>query len=304
MKLNPRMKKILKWSCLVLFVVMTVGCTVPRDADNNVILITNETTFSSIMADENWFSAIFVYPLSKLINLLAPKISVGGAIIAITVLVNGIVACVTYKSTIATQQMQLIQPELEKIQRKYEGTDDDTSKMRQAAEMQALYKKYNISPTGTLLVTFIQFPILMAMYMAVQRSEAVQTGTFLGMKMDSTPLSGIQGALKGDVIGWVYLGLFIFMAICQFVSMKLPQIIQKKKAEAEAAKHHRKPEVSNNKSMKFMQIYMMAMILMFGLMWPSAMALYWAINSLVNIVKTLVIQKVIDKQNQNKKGAR
>lgn len=304
MKLNPRMKKILKWSCLVLFVVMTVGCTVPRDADNNVILITNETTFSSIMADENWFSAIFVYPLSKLINLLAPKISVGGAIIAITVLVNGIVACVTYKSTIATQQMQLIQPELEKIQRKYEGRDDDTSKMRQAAEMQALYKKYNISPTGTLLVTFIQFPILMAMYMAVQRSEAVQTGTFLGMKMDSTPLSGIQGALKGDVTGWVYLGLFIFMAICQFVSMKLPQIIQKKKAEAEAAKHHRKPEVSDNKSMKFMQIYMMAMILMFGLMWPSAMALYWAINSLVNIVKTLVIQKVIDKQNQNKKGAR
>jgi YidC/Oxa1 family membrane protein insertase len=298
------MKKILKWSCLVLFVVMTVGCTVPRDADNNVILITNETTFSSIMADENWFSAIFVYPLSKLINLLAPKISVGGAIIAITVLVNGIVACVTYKSTIATQQMQLIQPELEKIQRKYEGRDDDTSKMRQAAEMQALYKKYNISPTGTLLVTFIQFPILMAMYMAVQRSEAVQTGTFLGMKMDSTPLSGIQGALKGDVTGWVYLGLFIFMAICQFVSMKLPQIIQKKKAEAEAAKHHRKPEVSDNKSMKFMQIYMMAMILMFGLMWPSAMALYWAINSLVNIVKTLVIQKVIDKQNQNKKGAR
>lgn len=298
------MKRILKWSCLLLFVVMTVGCTVPRDENNNVILITNSTTFTSIMADENWFSAFFVYPLSKLINLLAPKISVGGAIIAITVLVNGIVACVTYKSTIASQQMQLIQPELEKIQRKYEGRDDDTSKMRQAAEMQALYKKYNISPTGTLLVTFIQFPILMAMYMAVQRSEAVQTGTFLGMKMDSTPLSGIQNAFKGDATGWVYLGLFIFMAICQFMSMKLPQIIQKKKAEAEAAKHHRRPEIPENKSMKFMQIYMMAMILMFGLMWPSAMALYWAINSLVNIVKTLVIQKVIDKQNMNKKGTR
>ena len=91
MKLSPRMKKILKWSCLMLFVVMTVGCTVPRDANNNIILITNDTTFSSIMADENWFSAIFVYPLSKLINILAPKITVGGAIIAITILVNGMV---------------------------------------------------------------------------------------------------------------------------------------------------------------------------------------------------------------------
>ena len=70
-----------------------------------------------------------------------------------------------------------------------------------------------------------------------------------------------------------------------------------KKAEAEAAKHHRRPDIPENKSMKFMQIYLMAMIMMFGLMWPSAMALYWAINSLVNIIKTLVVQKIIDKNN-------
>lgn len=303
MKLDPRMKKILKWSCLLLFVVMTVGCSVPRDENNNVILITNDTTFSSIMNDESWFSAIFVFPLSKAINFLAPKISVGGAIIFITVLVNGILAIATYKSTIATQQMQLIQPELEKIQRKYEGRDDDNSKMRQAAEMQALYKKYDISPTGTILVTFLQFPILMAMYMAVQRSEAVQTGSFLGMSMQTTPLKGLQNAWSGNGT-WMYLILFIFMALCQLVSMRLPQYLQKKKAEKEAAKHHRKPDIPDNKSMKFMQIYMMAMILMFGLMWPSAMALYWAINSLVNIIKTLVVQKVIESRNTNKKGVK
>ena len=46
--------------------------------------------------------------------------------------------------------MQLIQPELEKIQRKYEGRDDDTSKMRQAAEMQALYKKYFPNGAGSI----------------------------------------------------------------------------------------------------------------------------------------------------------
>lgn len=304
MKLSPRMKKVLKYSCLLLIVVMTVGCSVPHDENGKTILITNETTFSSIMKDESWFSAIFVYPLSKLINILAPSITVGGAIITITILVNGILAIATYKSTIATQQMQLIQPELEKIQRKYEGRDDDASKMRQASEMQALYKKYNISPGGTILVSLLQFPIIMAMYMAVQRSEAVQTGEFLGMKMDSNPLTGIQSALNGDATGWMYLVLFIFMAVCQILSMRLPQMIQKKKAEEEAAKHHRKPEIPENKSMKFMQIYMVAMILMFGLMWPSAMALYWAINSLVNVVKTLIVQKVIDKQNANKKGAR
>ena len=68
--------------------------------------------------------------------------------------------------------------------------------------------------------------------------------------------------------------------------------------------YDRRPDIPENKSMKFMQIYMMAMIMMFGLVWPSAMALYWAINSLVNIIKTLVVQKIIDKNNENKKGAR
>ena len=73
--------------------------------------------------------------------------------------------------------MQLIQPEINKIQRKYEGKDDDASKMRQAQELQNLYKKYGINPFGTILITFIQFPIIIAMYQAVQRSYAVTTGS-------------------------------------------------------------------------------------------------------------------------------
>lgn len=46
-----------------------------------------------------------------------------------------------------------------------------------------------------------------------------------------------------------------------------------------------------------MQIYMMGMIMVFGLMWPAAMSLYWAINSIVNIVKTMIVQKIIDSKN-------
>lgn len=296
MKLTPRTKKFLVLAVLVVVMIGLTGCSVPRDENNNVILITNSTTFSDIMKDESWFSAIFVWPLSWCINHLAPVISVGGAIAVVTIVVNGVLAIATLKSTIATQQMQMIQPELEKIQRKYEGRDDESSKMRQAQEMQALYKKYNINPAGTLLVTFIQLPIIMAMYMAVQRAEAVQTGTFLGMNLQTTIL---DGAGKGQ---YIFIALFIFMAVCQFLSMKIPMILQKKRAEEAAAKHHRRVETSDNKQTKIMQIYMMGMILIFGLMWPAAMSLYWGINSCVNIVKTLLVQTYIDKKQ--KEGAK
>lgn len=312
MKLTPRRKKIFMVAALVFAAVILTGCAIPRDANNQIIYIWKEqvegytvrTSFSDVMKNENWFSAIFVYPLSYVINLLAPVISVGGAIAVVTIIVNGILAAATIKSSIATQQMQLIQPELEKIQRKYEGRDDQTAKMRQAQEMQALYSKYQINPGSVMLVTFLQFPIIMAMYMSVQRSFAVATGTFLGADLQTTPMTGFQNLFSGNTAGLTLVILWIVMGVCQFVSMKIPQILQKRRAEQEAAKHHRRPEIAKNSQNTIMQIYMMGMICVFGLMWPAAMSLYWAINSLVNIVKTLIVQKIIDSRSPVTGGAR
>ena len=281
MKLTPRRKKILMVAALVFAAVILTGCAIPHDESGKFIYIWHEqvegytirTSFSDVMKNENWFNAIFVYPLSFLINKLAPVISVGGAIAVVTILVNGILALATIKSSIASQQMQLIQPELERIQRKYEGRDDQTAKMRQAQEMQALYNKYQINPASVMLVTFIQLPVIMAMYMSVQRSFAVATGTFLGINLQTTPMNGIKAVIGGDIMNIM------------------------KRAEQEAAIHHRRPETSKNSQNMIMQIYMMGMIMVFGLMWPAAMSLYWAINSIVNIVKTIIVQKIIDKKN-------
>ena len=131
--------------------------------------------------------------------------------------------------------------------------------------------------------------------MAVQRAYAVQNGTFMGIKLSVTPLTGIKG---GNLM---YLVLFVIMALLQFLSMYVPQYFSKKKAEKLAEKQHRKPETVNNKSQMIMQIYMMVMICGFGLMWPTAMALYWAINSFTNVIKTILVQKYIDKTEGNNK---
>ena len=289
MKLSPRTKKLLVLILVIGIISVASGCAIPRDADGHIVEITSTTTFGEIMSTENWFSAIFVWPLSRLINAIAPTLGVGGSIALVTIIVNGILAAATFKSTVAQQKMQLVQPELERIQRKYEGRNDQNAKMRQAQEMQALYNKYDINPGGMMLVMFLQFPVIMAMYMAVQRSSAVQHGAFMGMNLQTTPLNGIK---EGQ---FAYLILFIFMVVCQFISSKIPQWLADKKAKEEAARHHRKPQ-ETGASQKMMQYYMIFMIAAFGLMWPAAMSLYWAINSCVNIVKTLLVQKMIDKQ--------
>lgn len=101
----------------------------------------------------------------------------------------------------------------------------------------------------------------------------------------------------------MYLLIFALMGLTQFVSMYLPMHFAKKKAEAAAAKQHRKPEETSGNQQKLMQIYMMAMILIFGLMWPTAMTVYWTINSCVTIVKTIIVQKYIDHKQAEKRKA-
>ena len=302
MKFTPRTKKLLALMAIVTIVVTATGCTAPKDANGHLILISNTTTFGDIFQSENWFNALFVWPLSWVLNHLAPIITVGGAIAVVTAVVNGLLAVFTLKSQMGMQRMQMLQPELNKIQRKYEGRDDQASKMRMAQEQQQLMKKYDVNPGSMMLVQFIQLPIIMAMFMAIQRAEAVVNGTFLGMNLQVKPSEACGLLFKGDLSGLPYIILFLLMAITQVVLVLLPMYFQKKKAAAEAAKHHRKPEPTNNQNM-MMQMYMIVMVLAFGLMWQSGMSLFWFIRNIVDIIKTIIVQNIME-NNSQKEGLR
>ena len=67
MKLSPRTKKLLVLILVIGIISVASGCAIPRDADGHIVEITSTTTFGEIMSTENWFSAIFVWPLSRLI---------------------------------------------------------------------------------------------------------------------------------------------------------------------------------------------------------------------------------------------
>lgn len=179
---------------------------------------------------------------------------------------------------------------MNRITKKYEGKTDERSQMAQAQEMQRLYKENGINPFGAIISSFIQLPIIMAVYMSVQRAESVVNGTMWGLSLKETPLHGI---MSGQ---WLYLVLFVIMAICQIGSMMLPQFLATQKAKKEAAAHHKKYEKTKQPGGNMM-IYMMVFILVISVNWPAAMTIYWAVSSLVMIFKTLFVQFIyIDKK--------
>lgn len=69
----------------------------------------------------------------------------------------------------------LMQPEMKAIQDKYKGKTDTASVSKQNAELQALYDKYGVSPTGSCLPLIIQLPVLFALYQVILNVPAYVT---------------------------------------------------------------------------------------------------------------------------------
>ena len=66
----------------------------------------------------------------------------------------------------------VIQPEIQKIQKKYKDRKDQESMLKQQQELQAVYDKYGTSMTSGCLPTLIQFPIILALYRVIQNIPA------------------------------------------------------------------------------------------------------------------------------------
>ena len=205
-----------------------------------------------------------------------------------TILINLIILPVMIKSTISTQKMQMLQPEMERIQNKYRGKNDQTSQMRMQNEIMNLYKKNNVSMFGSLW-TFLTLPIMFAMYGAVQRIQILYTSQAFGMNLGLTPLSQITSGK------FIYIVVILVMALSQFFAIEINNLMLKRNKKY-------KPSAQQNQ-MKTMNIVMTLMIIYFGLIMPTAMSFYWITTNLITVVRTVFIQIQYIEKQENQKDA-
>lgn len=95
-------------------------------------------------------------------------VNLGLCIIIFTFIIKLLMLPMTIKQMKFSKMSQLVQPEITKIQKKYQGKTDQASMMKQNEEVQAVYDKYGISMSGGCLQLFIQLPILMALYQVIR----------------------------------------------------------------------------------------------------------------------------------------
>lgn len=262
----------------------------------------------------SFFDTIIVQPIFNLLMLTYSLIpDFGVSIIIFTIFVRVLLWPLVKKQLHHSKAMRKMQPELAKLNKKYKNNPQ----MRTMAMME-LYKKHNISMTGSIGTLLIQLPIIIGMYRVVQifansRGDLAKytydflknlpvvnnllenpdqfNQNFLGI-IDLTQHAVSQ---QGIVVS-IFL-LAIIAAVLQYLTSKQlsPSSDSKRRlrdvlAEAGSGKEADQAEVNAivmRKMMKFMPIMMFFVIIYL----PGGLAMYITTANTVGYIQNSIILK-------------
>lgn len=233
------------------------------------------------ISDSNYdglWETVFVKPLAWLIVRLNKFINnYGISIIVIGLLIRLILVPFTQKTAMQSEYMKEMQPELNRIEKKYEGKTDQESIQKKSLETMQLYKKYNVNPFSSCLFAFIQIPLLFAFYEAINRVPVIFEGKLFGLILGSTPLKAIMGG------HYEYIIIVLLLVVTTYIQQKL------NKTAPTPQTNDINPNMMGN-----------MMVIMFAIMsinFSVALSLYWISSTLFAIAQNLVAKKIKTKKS-------
>jgi YidC/Oxa1 family membrane protein insertase len=216
---------------------------------------------------------------------IIPGGDVGIAVILITVVVKLFLFPLSIKAAKTQKVVKEIEPKIKEIKASI------TDSQEQARAIMALYKESGINPFASILLLFIQLPIVIALYLAVYKGGGI-------------PLPAINVDLlysfipNPEVISMIFLGsiditqksllLAVLAALFQFIHGYLAFPPLKPKVEGE------KPTMKDEfaRSLQVQMKYVMPIIIgVFAYTLSAIIGLYFVVSSIAAVIQELLIRK-------------
>lgn len=270
--------------------------------------------WSILWNESGFFNALFAWPItilsypiaficSSIGNIFGGSFFVG--ILFTTLIVRTVAWPIYAKQNSTSLKMNLMQPEMQRIQSKYGQRKDPRSQQMMQQEMMKLYKKYKMNPLGCFGTMILQFPIFMAMYEVVRRVNVTTTQIVDGIDvtvysrfalsdtkvhlfgghfelntsfMDAINAGQVGNAIFSAVIAIAFVGIQI---LSQHLSQR-PAKHQKKRLTAKSAQQEQQ-----QKQMKIM-MYVMNFMFAFMALSSTSLGLYWLIGAIYQIFQSQV----------------
>ena len=119
----------------------------------------------STMPIVNWVAEVLGWLMNGIYSIGVHNL--GLCIIIFTVIIYAFLTPLQIKQQKFSKMNNVMQPELQKIQKKYKNKKDQASQMKMQEETMAVYENYGVSPTGSCLQLLIQMPIFFALYQVI-----------------------------------------------------------------------------------------------------------------------------------------
>ncbi len=236
-----------------------------------------------------------------LINLLVSLLTAfhwvlhdwGLAIITLVILVRLILHPITKRSTISMQKMGKMGPEMERLKKKYGDNKDELNKA-----MMQFYKEQGVTPILGCLPLFLQMPIWIALWQALQGTFELRQAPFLWGYTWIHDLAKPDALIKFSqpiplIFGWTLASINVLPVLMAGVTY-LQQKFQPKPVAAT-------PE--QEQQQKMMQWMSMIIPLMFYSM-PSGLNLYYVTSMGLGILESKRIRDHLKAQEEAEKAGR
>ena len=219
---------------------------------------------------EGLWTSLFVKPLAFVLIFFGKNVgNYAVSLIILTLIIRLLAYPVTKKTALQSELIKKAQPELDRLKNKYKNKTDQESMMKQQQEMMMIYKKHNINPLSGCLFSFLQLPLFIAFFEAVQRTPAIFEDKFLTLQLGTTPSVGIFTS------HWLaYAIIILLIGGSTYYSLRMNSTAN-----------------MTDPTMKMMPTMMTVMLVLTGIFMPSGLEIYWVTSNIFTIVQNIIVKR-------------
>ena len=226
--------------------------------------------------------------------------NIGVAIIVFTIIVYTLLLPLTIKQQKFTKMSAVMQPEIQKIQKRYANKKDQASMLKQQEEIQQVYDKYGVSMMGGCLPLLIQMPLLFALYPVIYNIQkyvpeikTAPKAVNVFLTLPDLTISPMQMIKNSGSYGFPAIMIIItaillpvLSGLTQYGSIKLSQAISGQQLDKD------NPMASTMNTMNI-TMPLFSVFMVFSL--PTGIGLYWIVSAVVRCVQQVFINKHLSK---------
>jgi len=238
------------------------------------------------------FQTFFYQPIFNLLVFLyniVPGHDLGLAIIALTIVIKVVLLPLSRQSIKSQKALQNLQPKINEIKKKHANNKEAMGKA-----MMELYKQEKVNPFSSCLPLLIQLPFLWAVFRVFRDGLNGQSldlvYSFINRPETIEPLSfGVVNLAQPNIVFAILAGAAQFWQ-AKMMTTKRPEI------KSSGAKDEDMMAIMNKQMIYFMP----ALTIFICLTFPSGLALYWLITTVLTALQQLYMFRKEESKEKEK----